>query len=85
MSTYRRDFANAVLLQASVYPGEVDDTDVESTLDMLVADGRCFALQVIGAVSSTNPSLAGKIQESVDGTTWTDVSGATFTAVTLSK
>ena len=26
--------------------------------------------------------LAGKIQESADGTTWTDISGATFTTVT---
>jgi len=34
-------------------------------------------------VSGTTPSLAGKIQESADGSTnWSDISGATFTAVT---
>jgi hypothetical protein len=52
---------------------------------MLIADSRCFAVQVIGAVSGTTPVLTGKIQESVDGTTWTEVSGATFTAVTTSN
>ena len=30
----------------------------------------------------TSPTLAGKIQESADGSTWADVSGATFTTVT---
>jgi hypothetical protein len=36
-------------------------------------------------VSGTSPTLAGKIQESADGSTnWTDISGATFTTVTAS-
>jgi hypothetical protein len=85
MSTKIDDFKNAVLLQPSVYPGEVDDSDNGSTLDMITADGRCFAIQVIGAVGGTTPSLTGKIQESTDGTTWTDVTNATFTAVTTSN
>jgi hypothetical protein len=85
MSTKIDDFKNAVLLQSSVYPGEVDDTNVGTSLDMINADGRCFAVQVIGAVSGTTPSLTGKIQESTDGTTWTDVTNATFTAVTAAN
>ena len=52
---------------------------------MQEADGRCFAVQVIGPVTGTGPSLAGKIQESSDNSTWTDVTGATFTTVTASN
>src|SRR5262249_38293200 len=54
------------------------------TGDMLAGDGPCFAVQQIGAVSGTSPTLAGKIQESTDGATRTEVSGATFTTVTPS-
>jgi hypothetical protein len=82
MSTHIADFKNAVLLLASVYPSEVDDSGTGATVDMVEADGRCFAIQSIGAVGGTTPSLTGKIQESVDGTTWTDVSNANFTPVT---
>lgn len=47
-----------------------------------VGNGNCYAIQSIGAVSGTAPSLSGKIQESNDATIWTDIVGATFTAVT---
>jgi hypothetical protein len=52
---------------------------------MQSGDGPCFAIQQVGAVSGTSPTLAGKIQESADGSTgWSDVSGATFATVTAS-
>lgn len=35
-----------------------------------------------GAGTGTTPTLDVKVQESDDGTTWTDVAGATFTQVT---
>lgn len=85
MSTALNDLKNQALLGASVYPSSVNDTTNGSTIDMINADGRCFAMQVIGAVSGTTPSLTGKIQESDDNSTWSDVSGATFTAVTASS
>jgi len=85
MSTKLADVANEALLGASVYPASVNDTNTGSAIDMLDADGTCFAIQVIGAVTGTTPSLTGKIQESSDNSTWTDVSGATFTAVTASS
>jgi hypothetical protein len=85
MSTALNDVKNQALLGASVYPASVNDTNNGSSVDMINADGRCFAIQVIGAVTGTSPSLTGKIQESDDNSTWSDVSGATFTAVTASS
>jgi hypothetical protein len=85
MSTKLHDVADQALLGASVYPATVNDTNTGSSIDMIDADGSCFAVQVIGTVSGTSPSLAGKIQESSDNSTWTDVTNATFTAVTASN
>jgi hypothetical protein len=85
VSTALNDVKNQALLGASVYPASVNDTNNGSSVDMINADGRCFAIQVIGAVTGTSPSLTGKIQESDDNSTWSDVSGATFTAVTASS
>ena len=85
MSTAINDLKNQALMGASVYPASVDDTTNGTAIDMLDADGRCFAIQVIGAVDGTTPSLTGKIQESSDNSTWTDVTNATFTAVTESS
>lgn len=85
MSTKLQDLANQALVGASPYPVEVNDTNNGDTVDLLEADNRCFCIQSIGAVTGTSPSLTGKMQESSDGTTWTDISGATFTAVTASN
>jgi hypothetical protein len=85
MSTKLNDLANNAQLGASVYPATVNDTNNGSAIDLIDADVPCFAVQVIGAIGGTSPSLTGKIQESSDNSTWTDVSGATFTAVTASN
>ena len=85
MSTALNDVKNQALLGASVSPATVNDTTGGTGIDMLEADGRCFAVQLVGTVSGTSPSLAGKIQESSDNSAWTDVAGATFTAVTASS
>jgi hypothetical protein len=85
MSTKLQDVADQAVLGASVYPATVNDTNTGTTIDLIDGDGSCFAVQVIGTVSGTSPSLAGKIQESSDNSTWTDVTNATFTAVTASS
>jgi hypothetical protein len=85
MSTALNDVRNQALLGASVYPATVTDTNTGTGIDMIDADGRCFATQLVGAVSGTTPSLAGKIQESSDNSAWTDVANATFTAVTAAS
>lgn len=85
MSTQLGDFKNAVQTSPAIYPVSVNDTNNSSGVDMIDADGRCFAVQVIGAVTGTSPTLTGKIQESADNATWSDVTGATFTAVTAAS
>jgi hypothetical protein len=85
MSTALNDVRNQALIGASVYPATVNDTNFGSGIDMIDADGRCFAVQVVGTVTGTTPSLAGKIQESSDNATWTDVPNATFASVTASN
>lgn len=85
MSTQIHDIKNQAILSASVYPASVNDTTNGTSVDLVDGEGRCFATQVIGVVGGTTPSLTGKVQESSDGSTWTDVTGATFTAVTASS
>jgi hypothetical protein len=85
MSTKLADVQNEALLGASVYPATVNDTNNGLSIDLLDADGPCFAVQVIGTVGGGTPSLTGKIQESADNSVWTDVPGTTFTAVTTSN
>jgi len=85
MSTKLADVQNEALVGVSVYPSTVNDTNNGLSIDMIDADGSCFAVQLIGTVGGTSPSLTGKIQESADNATWTDVTGATFTAVTASN
>ena len=84
MSTKLSDVANNAQVGVSVYPATVNDTNGGTAIDLLDADGPCFAVQVVGTVGGTSPSLTGKIQESSDNSTWTDVAGAAFTAVTAS-
>lgn len=85
MSTQLEDFKNQVSFQPSVYPAVVNDTNNGLTLDMIDADGRCFAVQILGIIAGTTPSITGKVQESSDTTTWTDVTTAAFVAVTVTN
>jgi hypothetical protein len=44
------------------------------------------AIQIVGGLAGTGtPTLTSKVQESTDGTTWTDVTGGAFTAVTTTS
>lgn len=84
MSTKLHDISSNALLQSGLTSRNITSSVNGGTVDMIQGDGRCCAIQQIGAVTGTAPSLAGKIQESSDGTNWTDIAGATFTAVTAS-
>ena len=81
MSTKLHDFARQAILGGGLTPRTVTTTITGSAADLITGDGRCVAVQQVGAVSGTTPVLAGKIQESADSSTWTDISGATFTNV----
>jgi hypothetical protein len=85
MSTLLHDLPSQSVIGASSYPATVSTSDVGASVDLIEADGRCFAIQVIGAVSGTSPTLAGKIQESADNSTFTDIAGATFSTVSASS
>jgi hypothetical protein len=81
MSTKLQDLPHQAVL-GGVTPRTATTTVTGSAVDLLTADGRCFAVQQVGTVTGTSPALAGKIQESADGSTnWNDISGATFTSV----
>lgn len=52
-------------------------------MDLVAADGMCFAALHVGAVSGTTPTLDVKMQESdTSGGTYADISGATIAQVT---
>jgi hypothetical protein len=84
MSTKLHDFASNAILGVGAPPQTATATVNGTGGDVLAGDGRCFALQQVGTVSGTAPTLDGKIQESSDNATWTDIPGATFTQVTAS-
>jgi hypothetical protein len=43
------------------------------------------AVAVVGVVTGTSPTMDAKMQESTDGTTWTDVTSGAFTQITTSS
>jgi hypothetical protein len=79
---YVSDLASRILSRTTVGPVLISTTGGGTTIDLIDADGACFAIQAVGARSSESTNLAGKIQESDDGNTWSDVASAAFTAVT---
>lgn len=81
MSTKLHDIPNNAILGAGLTPRTATTTVTGNAGDFINGDGRCTAIQQVGTVSGSSPSLAGKIQESSDQAAWSDISGATFTAV----
>ena len=81
MSTKLQDLPHQAILGGGVTPRTATTSVTGTGADLLAGDGRCFAIQQVGTVTGTSPSLAGKLQESADNSTWTDVAGATFSAV----
>lgn len=51
-------------------------------VDIKGAEGDILINQSVGTVTGTSPTLDTKIQDSADNSSWSDVSGATFTQVT---
>jgi hypothetical protein len=55
-------------------------------VDMVEADGPCFAILHVGTVSGTSPTLDVTIEESTaSGGTYTAITGAAFTQITNSS
>src|SRR5262249_48016450 len=87
MSTKLHDLANQTVQGAGLNPQQLGSGATSGTgVDLLAGDGRCFAIQITGAVGGTSPTLDGKIQESdSSGSGYADISGATFSQVTAAN
>lgn len=72
------DLADSIVIAAARANGTVNGTAV----DRSEYHGRAKAVLKSGAGTGTTPTLDVKVQDSEDNSTWTDVSGATFTQVT---
>jgi hypothetical protein len=58
---------------------------VGAGVDFNAGSGKCWATLQTGAWSGTAPTLDGKIQESTDNVTFTDVSGGGFAQITTAN
>ena len=76
-----RSVYDAIKAVFSLRPTSVSTDTNGSSVDTQGYNSAAFVLEV-GAVTGTTPTLDVKIQESDDASTWSDVSGATFTQVT---
>ena len=81
MSTALHDVASAAFVAAGLDPATQTSSPTGPTIDMISADGQCFAIQQVGDLS-VDGTLSGTIEESADGTNWTAISGAVFDDVT---
>ncbi len=84
MSTHINDLASAVAVHSAVYPDTRGAAFNGSTVDLISADGPCFAVQHIGAFEESN-TWTGRIEQSADGSSWSAISGAAFAAVTAAE
>jgi hypothetical protein len=81
MSSALNDLASAALVAAGLYPDTRTSSPTGPAVDMVAADGPCFAVQHAGDLVG-DTVLAGRIEQSADGSTnWTAISGATFADV----
>ena len=82
MSAHVNDFASAVAVRAAVGPSLHTAAHTGDAVDLVSADGECFAVQQIGSFAEDN-TWNGRIEESADGSTgWTAITGAAFDPVT---
>lgn len=92
MSTKLHDIANAGLLVRTCSLAAASTNNTGGTVttptsglaygDFVKGDGRCFALLSLGAPSGAGGTFDCKVQESTDGSAWTDVTGAAFSQAT---
>jgi hypothetical protein len=55
-----------------------------SSVDFVNAENPATVFSAFNANATTAPSVSLKVQESTDGTTWADITGATIAAATTS-
>ena len=80
MSVHINDVASGVAVYTALAP-VVRTASVNGTvLDLVAADGPCFAVQQVGAISA-DASWTGHLEESADSATWTAIADAEFEPV----
>jgi hypothetical protein len=84
MSTKLHDLPTNATLSASVSPQVATTTQNGSSVDLIAADGSGFAMLFTGTVAG-GTTVGGKVQESADASSWSDIAGATFTNTTTSN
>lgn len=85
MSTALHDLASAAFVASGLNPDTQTTSPTGGAIDMISADGPCFAVQHVGAFSA-DTTLAGRIEQSATGTSgWTTIAGATFADVTAAN
>lgn len=87
MSTRLNDLNQAALLKSMILPSSrgagITASVTGASQDFQEGDGVCHLISSVAFFSgSGGPTFDSKIQESTDGTTWTDVTGAAITQVT---
>lgn len=84
MSTKLHDLPTQATLSASVPPQVATSSQNGSSVDLIAADGNGFAMLFTGTVAG-GTTVGGKVQESADASSWSDIAGATFTNTTTSN
>jgi len=89
MSTWINDLKNNLVFANdanSLAAASRTATASGGAVDLVDAEGNCFAILNVGTVTGTSPTLDVKIQEcATSGGTYTDITGATFTQITASS
>ena len=80
MSTHVNDFASGVAVYGAVVPSVRTASVNSSAIDLITADGPCFAVQQVGAISE-DVAWVGHIEESANGSSWSAIDGAEFESV----
>lgn len=60
-------------------------TGGSKTMALLGGPGPVMAVQEVGVLGGSSPTLDGKIQQAPDGSTWTDIAGGAFVQVAASS
>ena len=85
MSTTLHDLGSAAFVAGGLNPDTRTTSPTGPAVDMIAADGPCFAVQHVGDFSA-DTTLAGRIEQSPDGSTgWAAIAGATFADVTAAN
>lgn len=87
MSTKLHDLNQAALLKSTILPSSraagITASVTGPSIDFLEGDGMCHMISTVFYGSGSNaPTFDSKVQESTDGTTFTDITGAAITQVT---